>query len=206
MMTSTASHELPEHRIFHILRKGETESIGPYSQKELLNLIRENSISAHDWVFYSALKDWTPLSDVFEFHQRLTSFGDEGQDPEMVSEIYNFIDLRSEPDESIYYIAIQRFAATDLTATVKLRLPKAVVLTNTRFCIVFNKLVAETTFDDYPVEQIKSTGITIEPGKSTGVFEIHLRNGTAVGVNLIPSAQLVKLQEISEDLLASRSH
>ncbi len=204
MTISTESHELPEHRVFHILRKGESESIGPYSQKELLKLINENTICSHDWVYYSALKDWTPLSDVFEFHQSLTNFGNEGQDHEMVSAAYNFIEHRSEPDESIYYIAIQRFAATDLTATVRLRLPKAVVLTNTRFCVVFNKLMAETTFEDYPVEQIRSTGITVDPGKSTGIFEIHLRNGNTASVNLIPLAQLAKLEEVSEDLLSNR--
>lgn len=123
----------------------------------------------------------------------------------MVSAAYNFIEHRSEPDESIYYIAIQRFAATDLTATVRLRLPKAVVLTNTRFCVVFNKLMAETTFEDYPVEQIRSTGITVDPGKSTGIFEIHLRNGNTASVNLIPLAQLAKLEEVSEDLLSNRA-
>lgn len=198
------SEELPEYQIFHILRKGEQKSIGPYSQDELVELLNSGTVKTSDLVYYSKMDDWQPLSQVFDFHQKVTNYGEEGQDPDIVSESFAFVDLRSEPGEEIYYIAVQNFPAVSLTATVKLRSPKSVVLTNWRFCIVKPKLLGETALDEFPLEQIESTDIRIEEGNEDGIFEIISKAGAVAPVDQIPTSQLAKLEEIGASLLSGK--
>ena len=71
------SEELPEHQIFHILKQWGQESIGPYSQIQIGQLLNEGQIEASDYVYYPELSGWEPLSRVFELHQQLSSFGDD---------------------------------------------------------------------------------------------------------------------------------
>jgi hypothetical protein len=40
--------ELPEYQIFHVLRDGDSEPCGPYSQDQLLLLLNANSVSRSD--------------------------------------------------------------------------------------------------------------------------------------------------------------
>ncbi len=198
------SEELPEYQIFHILRKGEHKSIGPYSQDELVEMLNSGEIKTSDLVFHSKMDDWAPLSEVFDLHQKVTNYGMEGQDPVIVNETFAFVDLRSEPGEEIYYIAVQNIPAVSLTATVKLRSPKSVVLTNWRFCIVKPKLLGETALEEFPLEQIKGTEVRISNGSDNGVFEIVSTVGSVAPVDRIPVAQLAKLEQIGASLLTGK--
>ena len=47
------SEELPEHQIFHILKQGAEEAIGPYSQIQIGQLLNEGQIEASDYVYLS---------------------------------------------------------------------------------------------------------------------------------------------------------
>jgi len=198
------SEELPEHQIFHVLRKGEQKSIGPYSQDELVEFLNSGQIKTSDLVYYSKLDDWQPLSQVFDLHQGVSNHGEEGQDPVIVSETFAFVDLRSEPGEEIYYIAVQNFPAVSLTATVKLRSPKSLVLTNWRFCIVKPRLLGNTVLEEFPLEQIESTDVQIKEGSKDGTFEIVSKSGVVAPVDQIPVAQLEKLEEIAASLLTGK--
>ena len=198
------SEELPEYQIFRILRKGEQKSIGPYSQDELVELLNSGEIKTSDLVFYSKMEDWAPLSEVFDLHQKVTNYGTEGQDPVIVNETFVFVDLRSEPGEEIFYIAVQDFPAVSLTATVKLRSPKSVVLTNWRFCIVKPKLLGETSLEEFSLEQIKKIDVRTENGSDKGIFEIVSKAGAVAPVDQIPRAQLTKLKEIGGSLLSGK--
>ncbi len=201
-MSSSGSEELPEHQIFHVLRAGEPDSMGPFSQNELVKMLNDGQIRHSDLVYYPELSDWTRIDKVFEIHQQLTAFGQEGQDPDVVSEAFSFIDKRSEPDEEIYYIAVQRFPALRLTATVTLRSPKAIVLSSWRFCIVKPKLIGETTFEEFLLDQIESVEVDLNDGGKTGSFAIIPRYGDPAVVDQIPAAQLARLEEIAGEVLA----
>ncbi|MDF1811425.1 MAG: GYF domain-containing protein [Verrucomicrobiales bacterium] len=198
-----SSEELPEHQIFHILRNGEQEPIGPYSQNQLVELLNTKQIKSSDFVYYPELKGWKPMSQVFDFHQQVSNFGDEGQDPHVVTECFNFINSRSEPEEEIYYIAVQELPALSLTAAVRLTSPRSMIITNHRFCILNPKLMGAIDFDEYPLDQIVSGIKKIKTGKSTGIFNIVLKNGDWVEIDKIPLDQLAKLEQLSKELLGT---
>ena len=91
------SEELPEHQIFHILKQGEQESIGPFSQVQIGQLLNSGQIKASDYVYYPELSGWETLSQVFELHQKLNSFGDEGQEPHIVDQSFALVDSLLNP-------------------------------------------------------------------------------------------------------------
>ena len=193
--------ELPEHQIFHILRKGDQEPIGPYSQNEIVELLNNSDVKSSDYVYYPELSGWKPLSQVFELHQKVTHFGDEGQDPDVVTQSFNYVDNRSEPDEEIYYIAVQHMPALSLTAKVKLTTPRSIVLTNHRVCVIHQKLMGDTEMDEYPLEQVESALKKIKSNAENGQFNIVLKSGNWVEVEKIPSAQLDRLEHLAGTLL-----
>jgi len=194
--------ELPEHQIFHILRNGEEEPIGPYSQDELVELLNTEQIRASDYVYYPELTGWKPLSQVFDFHQQISNFNDEGQDPQIVAETFSFIEKRSEPNEEVYYIAVQQMPAlSTLTAAVKLSAPKSIILSNWRFCILSQKLMGSVDFQEYPIEQIEGSIKKIKAGANLGTFNIVLKSGDWVGIDRIPVAQLERLEHLSYTIL-----
>ena len=67
-----------------------------------------------------------------------------------MAESFALVDTRSEPEEEIYYIAVQHMPALSLTAAVRLTSPKALVLTNHRFCLVSHKLMGNLELKEYP--------------------------------------------------------
>ena len=193
--------ELPEHQIFHVLRRGEEDPMGPFSQNELVELLNRGEVRPTDFVYYPQLVEWTPFAEVFDLHQGLNHIGSEGQDPESVMETFAYMEKRSEQDENIYYIAVQKFASLSLTATI--RMPQSVILTNTRFCVYKPKLMGDPAFEEIPVSAIEK----VEAGYDGdyGIFEIVPRFGDPLGVNQIPVAQLERLEEVAGDLLSHPS-
>ena len=149
------SEELPEHQIFHILKRGEQEPIGPYSQIQIVQLLNEDLIKSSDYVYYPELSGWEVLSRVFEFHQKLSSFGDEGQDPHIVDQSFALVDSLSEPGERIYYIAVQHIPLLKVTAAVKLTGPKSIVLTDQRICVLTPRLMGNTDLVEYHHDEIE---------------------------------------------------
>ena len=193
--------ELPEHQIFHILRNGEQEPIGPYSQNELVELLNQEQIRADDYVYYPELEGWKPLSQVFDLHQEVANFGDEGQDSHVVSECFNFINSRAEPGEEVYYIAVQELPALSLTAAVRLTSPKSMILTNCRFCILNPKMMGSIEFEEYPIDQISGGIKKLKGNRDTGIFNIVLKNGDWVELDKIPLAQLERMEHLAEVIL-----
>ncbi|MFT5466616.1 MAG: hypothetical protein ACI8UO_001716 [Verrucomicrobiales bacterium] len=193
--------ELPEHQIFSVLRKGEKEPIGPYSQRILLQLLQEGRVATSDKVYYPELDGWKPISQVFDFHQKISNVDDHGQDQQMLSAAFSLVDTRSESEESILYIATQHFPAKSLTATVRLTAPKSLVLTNQRFCIVKHRLLGEIQMEDYYFEQVSSVNAEIDGRHDHGVFRILLKSGTEIKADRIPVRQLNRLEELTNSFL-----
>lgn len=190
------SQELPEHQFFHILRQGEEQPIGPYSQNQLVELLNEGTIQTSDYVFYESLKEWTPLSKVFDVHQQISNFDDDGQDSQVVEDAFTFLTSRSEPNEEIFYIATQHQPALSLTAAVLLSHPKAIVVTDHRVCIIKQKVIGDPEMAEYPIEQIKEGIMRIKADQKVGQFNLILKSGEWIETNKIPHQQLVKLEEL----------
>lgn len=200
------SEELPEHQIFHILKRGEEEPIGPYSQIQIGQLLNSGQIKSSDYVYYPQLSGWQLISKVFELHQQLTNFGDEGQEPSVVNESFTFVDSRSGPEEQIYYIAVQHMPLLKVTAAVKLTGPKSIVLTNHRVCVITPKLMGDTDFEEYDHYQIERVMKKLPMDKEDGSFIIALRSGDWVETSKIPRPQLERLEQIAGDFLAQSAH
>ena len=72
-----------------------------------MELLNRNEIKAEDLVYYPSMTDWKPMSEVFDFHVGDPKFVEEGQDPEVSAESYSLIKQIKEPEEDIYYVAVQ---------------------------------------------------------------------------------------------------
>lgn len=202
----SADSELPEFQIFSVLKKGTEEPIGPYSQNELVELLNSEQIAPSDFVYYPELDGWKPISKVFDFHQRIANFEDHGQDKKMLAEAFAFLTDRSEPEESIFYIAVQHFPAMSLTAAVRLTAPKSLALTDHRFCILKHKHMGGIGIDEYPIEQIAATSTRIDGHTHHGVFSILLKSSERVEVDKIPEAQIERLEHLAASILEGHSH
>ena len=195
------SEELPEHQIFHILKRGEEEPIGPFSQLQIGQLLNAGEIKSSDYVYYPELTGWQVISRVFELHQQLSSFGDEGQEPQTVSESFALVDSRSGPEEHIYYIAVQHIPLLKVTAAVKLTGPKSIVLTDQRIYVITPKLMGDADFEEYDHNQIERVMKRLPRDRQDGTFIIALRSGDWVETGKIPGPQLERLEQIASDFL-----
>lgn len=195
------SEELPEHQIFHILKRGEEEPIGPFSQLQIGQLLNAGEIKSSDYVYYPELTGWQVISRVFELHQQLSSFGDEGQEPQTVSESFTLVDSRSGPEEHIYYIAVQHIPLLKVTAAVKLTGPKSIVLTDKRIYVITPKLMGDADFEEYDHNQIERVMKRLPRDQQDGTFIIALRSGDWVETGKIPGPQLERLEQIASDFL-----
>ena len=200
------SEELPEHQIFHILKQGEEEAIGPYSQIQIGQLLNAGQIEASDYVYYPELSGWETLSRVFELHQQLSNFGDDGQEPHIVDQSFALVDSLSEPNESIYYIAVQHIPLLKVTAAVKLTGPKSIVLTDHRIYILTPKLIGDTELNQYHHKQIERVIKRLSQDEDEGTFIIALRSGDWIETNKIPRRQLDRLDQIACEFLEHQNH
>ncbi|MGB2402814.1 MAG: PH domain-containing protein [Akkermansiaceae bacterium] len=195
------SEELPEHQIFHILKQGQEKPIGPYSQIQIGQLLNAGQIEASDYVYYPELPGWEKLSRVFELHQQLSNFRDDGQEPHIVDQSFALVDSLSEPEESIYYIAVQHIPLLKVTAAVKLTGPKSIVLTDRRIYILTPKLIGDTDISQYHHKQIERVIKRLSKDDDEGTFIIALRSGDWIETNKIPRQQLERLDQITRDFL-----
>lgn len=194
--------ELPEHQIFHVLRQGETEPIGPYSQNQLVELLNEEAIRPNDFVYYPELSGWKSLSQVFDLHQRIANFDDEGQDPHVVSESFALVSERCEPGENIYYVAVQHVPALSLTAAVKFTSPKSFVVTDLRIFVITPKFMSTPHTQEYAIEEIEKVIKRVGSKDRDGKFILVLKSGEWVEIDKIPADQLERAETIVEELIS----
>ena len=80
----------------------ENQQHGPYDQDQLLSLLNEGHLSRRDLVYYEGLGEWKPLDEVFEVEEALMHFMDEGQEPEVVADVYQQATQLISSHEQIY--------------------------------------------------------------------------------------------------------
>lgn len=67
------TEELPEHRYYHLLKNGETEPTGPYSQSQLFQLFETEQIRTTDYVYFGEWDGWKRFSQVFDVQDHVIS-------------------------------------------------------------------------------------------------------------------------------------
>ena len=193
----SAVAELPEYQIFSILRRGEEDPIGPYSQNEIVNLLNKGDVKSHDLVFYEGLGEWEPLREVFAIHEGIANFEDDGQDRQVLGDIFLEMSGIATDHEEVYYIAVQDKPA------LRLKGPDAVILTSFRLCIGRQKLTGKRDFDMYYWEDVHNTTSKITAGDEVGAFSILLRVGERIEIPRIPRRQLLRLAELAREMRAT---
>ncbi len=186
-------NELPEYQIFSILRQGEEQPIGPYSQNQIVRLLNEGAIRPHDLVYYDDIGEWRPLREVFEIHEGISNFVDEGQDKAVVGEIFRAIQQLFGDDVPVYYIAVQERGPLGIGGT------EAVALTNSRIFVARHKQ-GRVELEAYLWSHISGTHMSRKPNHPTGTFRVDLYSGSHLDIDRIPQAQLERLDQISREV------
>tara|TARA_R110002096_G_scaffold114770_1_gene248772 strand:+ start:15919 stop:16521 length:603 start_codon:yes stop_codon:yes gene_type:complete len=185
--------DLPEYQIFSILRGGEEDPIGPYSQDQIVNLLNDGDILSSDLVYFDGLEDWKPLGEVFELHEGISNFEDEGQDRSLVGQVFADLSDVTAKDEEIYYIAVQD------KPPIRLKGPAVIAVTDRRVCIAHQKLNGSLSFDIYYWSDIHLASVRIKGREHLRVFSILLRSGERIEIDRIPVPQLEKLEQLAND-------
>jgi hypothetical protein len=188
--------ELPEYQIFTILRQGEKDPIGPFSQNQIVSLLNQGQIRSVDLVYYDGIGEWRPLSEVFELHQAIGNYVDEGQDREIVSDVFGALSEMLAERESIYYIAVQEWPA------LKLRKPDSVALTEGAIYVVHHRR-GTLEVEPYPWDKVFSVTARMRVGETDGTLAILLQNASRIEVERIPRAQLARAEQIASDMMGS---
>lgn len=199
----SARSEYPDHTsdwtgeaglTFSILRQGSTDPGGPYSEDQILQMLNENLITKKDYVFFQGLSDWRPLEDVFEIHEKINHFIDDGQDKYKLGEAFREVNNVLTPNEEIYYIAVQN---------------RVGILTKTRQCVIItNKHLYHLTekrvgyeLEAHNWSSISNTKMQ-DDKKDAGTFSFLINNERRVDVPSIPMPQVRRLFELSCEMKA----
>lgn len=177
---------------FSILKRGERDPRGPYSQEDLLTLMNSDEIGLHDLVYYEGIGEWKPIHEVFEVHEQITHFVDDGQDTERVGIAFREVSQVVGPGESIYYIAVQA---------------KAGLLSKTKQCVILTDrhlfLMTETRrgyeLEAHPWKSVTNT-LMRDEGKGLGTFSILLGGEHRTDIAHVPLKQVHRLFQLSQEL------
>jgi Bacterial PH domain len=202
--SSNSGDNFSSVQCYHILKAGDSNPTGPFSKHQVDAMISGEQIKGSDFIYFPEANGWKRISELFYFPQEIgKEFSQEGQDAEIVAESFKFINERAQKNENLYYIAVQELPALSLTAAVRLTMPKSIVITDKRICILEPKLVGKTTFQEVAIAQIKN-GLKHEPktGANTGAFVFVLLSGEWLEIPKIPVQQLIRLEETMQWILA----
>ena len=86
----------------------ENEQHGPFDEEQLLTLLNDGQLHRKDLVYYEGLGEWKPLEEVFEVEEALMHFMDEGQESEVVVDVYQQVTQLLSSNEQIFYRSEER--------------------------------------------------------------------------------------------------
>ncbi len=178
--------------LFSILKRGERDPRGPYSDEDLLQLLNAGEIGINDFVYYEGIEEWKPIHEVFEVQEQITHFVDDGQDTQRVGIAFREVSHVVGPGESIYYIAVQA---------------KAGLLSKTKQCVVITDrhlfLMTETRrgyeLEAHPWKSITNT-LMRDEGRGLGTFSILLGGERRTDILHIPLKQVHRLFQLSQEM------
>ncbi|MDF1814581.1 MAG: hypothetical protein P1V20_20415 [Verrucomicrobiales bacterium] len=189
---------------YYILPNGERQPFGPCTLQHIYTMVEMKRVTSLDFIYCDSWARWKPVGDVFNMTPAIQNVpGDDGQDPYVIEQALTYMEKQVRPGEQLHYIAVQHVPVLRITATVKLSMPKSIILTSQRFCVLEPRIVGEDVFDVYPVEYIESAVRHIKRGAKVGSFHIATKTGSWTEVGKIPLNQLERLWETSHLILSS---
>ncbi|MEO0416447.1 MAG: DUF4339 domain-containing protein [Verrucomicrobiota bacterium] len=185
---ATESEELQ----FFILKQGASEPGGPYLEDHLLGMLNDGSVTENDYVFFEGMPDWRPIKDVFEMHEQINHFIDDGQDKYKVGEAFDEVSKVLAPGEEIYYVAVQE---------------KAGLLSKAKQCVIvtdghvyhLTEIRAGFELEAHPWGQVTNT-LMRDEGSELATFSILLDKDRRVDISHLPLAQVQRLFQLSQEL------
>jgi hypothetical protein len=173
---------------FYIGRDG--QQYGPYSQSQILEMLQLGQVGKKDLVYYEGLGNWMPLDTVFEVEEQLHHLMDEGQEHEVVAEVYRHVDPLLSSGEKMFYIAHQK---------KKLMRPRpgAAVATDRRV-IFFSHTLTGTSIEDCAWGQIDQC--QLKEGLLGTNFCVVDKQRHLMEVEDIPREQAMRLHQIASEM------
>lgn len=168
---------------------------GPYDEEQLLTMLNEGQVGRRDLIFYEGMAAWQPLEEIFDVEERLLHYMDEGQEPDVVAEVYQNVSHIIASGEKIFYLAHQK------KRMMKSR-PDVVVVTNERLIIIRQGLGGSRT-EDYLWKNVVS--VQMKEGIMGNTFSILDVNDHIVQVDDLPKTQLEKLCQFAQEMRAKES-
>jgi hypothetical protein len=194
-MSTTETQEQPGDIQFSILKRGEPDSRGPFTEQNILAQLNAGEITSEDMVFYEGLGEWKPIGEVFEIQEQISHFVDDGQDKQKVAaafrEVFNVVGS----DEDIFYIAVQ--AKAGLLSKTK----QCVIVTDTHLFMLHEKRVGYE-LEAHLWKTVTNT-LMRDEGRGLGTFSILLGGEKRVDVCHIPLRQVQRLFQLSQEIKQS---
>jgi len=163
---------------------------GPYDEDQLLQLLNDGQIGRRDLIFYEGMESWQPLEEIFDVEERLHHQMDEGQEADVIAEVYQHLSHITGHEEKIFYIAHQK------KRLMKSR-PDVVIVTNERIIIIRQGLGGSRT-EDYLWKNIVS--VQMKEGIMGTTFSILDTNDHIVQVDDLPKPQLERLCQMAQEM------
>ena len=166
---------------------------GPYDEDQLLTMLNDGQIGRRDLIFYEGMESWQPLEEIFDVEERLLHYMDEGQEPDVVAEVYQNMSHITAHDEKIFYLAHQK------KRLMKSR-PDVVVVTNERLIAVRHGLGGSRT-EDFLWKNVAS--VRMKEGIMGNTFSVLDANDhELLQVDDLPKPQLEKLCQFAQEMRA----
>ncbi len=165
---------------------------GPYDEEQILTMLNEGHVGRRDLIFYEGMAGWQPLEEIFDVEEQLTHHMDEGQEPDVVAEVYQTMSHIMARDEKIFYLAHQK------KRMIKSR-PDVVVVTNERLLIIRQGLGGFRT-EEYFWKNVFS--VTMKEGLMGNTFSVVDVHGIIKVVDDLPKTQLEKLCQFAQQMRA----
>lgn len=189
---SEASADGQPELLFSVVRGGEREVRGPYTEKDLLNLLNSGEITQDDLVYFDGMERWQPIREVFEIHEQINHFVDDGQDKHKVGQAFREVSNVVGEGEDIYYIAVQERAGL-------LSKSKQCVAVTNRHIFLLRALKGGFELVAHPWDKVSNTMMRDE-GKDLGTFSILLDMEKRVDIGHIPLKQVKRLFQLSQEM------
>ena len=177
---------------FSILKMGARDPEGPFSEGDLLSMMNDGTLSVADLVYYEGMGEWKPIGEVFEVHEQISHFVDDGQDTEKVALAFREVGSVVGNSENIYYVAVQAKAGL-LSKTMQ-----CVIITDKHVFIMQEKRVG-FELEAYLWKDITNT-LMRDEGKGLGTYSILLGAEKRIDVLHLPLKQVQRLFQLSQEM------
>jgi hypothetical protein len=194
-MSTTETQEQPGDIQFSILKRGEPDSRGPFTERNILAQLNAGEITSEDMVFYEGLGEWKTIGEVFEIQEQISHFVDDGQDKQKVAAAFREVSNVVGSEEDIFYIAVQ--AKAGLLSKTK----QCVIVTDTHLFMLHEKRVGYE-LEAHLWKTVTNT-LMRDEGRGLGTFSILLSGEKRVDVCHIPLRQVQRLFQLSQEIKQS---